>query len=374
MIIHCTKKLQDQLKLKPETVEEESPLISWHANLLIIDRKKTLVLVNDKNRYVLVLYGLLAKDFKNLDHLIVQAIRRTFQQEGIKEDVIEKYLETAGDFTYTKTSDRKLVARMNKACELVYSFADLIDVDSIEQPALGYRLSRFLVGDGKKDYFHPNKAMYEDLEELIGLPIFQTTAYELTITLQLQSNNVYRKVIVPANFSFARLHHVIQTAFGWQDEHLHEFYILSNEKTNNPYFKHNPVFAGGYKPLANLVSAEEAFEFRKSDIPMAMDDSVILSQFLPGKITYVYDYGDTWIHHIKVERILEDYDKNYATCTAGEGKTPPEDVGGEGGYEYLLEVLADKHHEDYKHMRVWSESQGYKDFNIEMVNRSLTYK
>ena len=36
-------------------------------------------MVNDKNRYVIVLHGLKAKDFKKLDELILQAIRETFQ-------------------------------------------------------------------------------------------------------------------------------------------------------------------------------------------------------------------------------------------------------------------------------------------------------
>src|SRR5699024_8237482 len=77
MLIQCTKKLLDQLKIKPQAPPEieEEKLFSWHANLLTINRRKAVVLVNDSNRYVIVLYGLLARNFKKLDELIFEAIR-----------------------------------------------------------------------------------------------------------------------------------------------------------------------------------------------------------------------------------------------------------------------------------------------------------
>ncbi|MCD8509707.1 MAG: hypothetical protein LRY73_07405 [Bacillus sp. (in: Bacteria)] len=65
MLIQCTKKMLDELKRKPEEqVEEEAPLTSWHANIITLQRRKTLVLVNDQNRYTVVLHGLKAKDIK----------------------------------------------------------------------------------------------------------------------------------------------------------------------------------------------------------------------------------------------------------------------------------------------------------------------
>lgn len=64
MLIQCTKKLLDELNIKPASALEEEPLFSWHANLMMLSHRKTVVLVNDKNRYVVVLHGLKAKDFK----------------------------------------------------------------------------------------------------------------------------------------------------------------------------------------------------------------------------------------------------------------------------------------------------------------------
>ncbi|WP_163969667.1 DUF6933 domain-containing protein [Oceanobacillus halotolerans] len=90
MLIQCTKKLLDKLNVKPGAHHSgEDALFSWHANVVTVNRRNAVVLMNDKNRYVIVLYGLRAKDFNKLDELIFDAIQKTFQEEGIKEDVIK---------------------------------------------------------------------------------------------------------------------------------------------------------------------------------------------------------------------------------------------------------------------------------------------
>ncbi len=74
MIINCTKKLQDELGIKPSLVEIENPLFSWHANIVRVNRRKTVVLVNDASRYNIILYGLKAKDFKNIENITLCGI------------------------------------------------------------------------------------------------------------------------------------------------------------------------------------------------------------------------------------------------------------------------------------------------------------
>ena len=60
MLIQCTKKLLGELEIKPVPSIEEAPLFSWHANIITVNRRKTVVLCNDSNRYIVVLYGLKA--------------------------------------------------------------------------------------------------------------------------------------------------------------------------------------------------------------------------------------------------------------------------------------------------------------------------
>ncbi|GCD13121.1 DUF6933 domain-containing protein [Clostridium tagluense] len=78
MLIQCTKKILKQLNIKSEAHPQEESLFSWHANLITVYRRKAIVLVNDKNRYVIVLRVLKDKDFKRLDEYIIKGIKETF--------------------------------------------------------------------------------------------------------------------------------------------------------------------------------------------------------------------------------------------------------------------------------------------------------
>jgi len=383
MLIQCTKKLLDELNIKPVSHIDEEPLFSWHANLMTVNRRKTVVLVNDKNRYVIVLYGLKAKDFKKFDVVIIDAIRETLQDECIKDEIIGEFISK--QITYAKTKNRSMVARMNKACSMAHYFENIRRDDSINQSDVNKRISSLLVGDGKNDYITPNEEMYKDLEAFEGKPIFRCKAVELEVTLDLEKHNVWRKIIVPYNITFRKLHNVIQAAFGWKDYHLHEFYIFDGDETaNNETSKigdnptdngttSNPSYNRAWdKPIVNLVCDEEAFDY-PNDVPMKLETDIKLSEYIPEykRIKYNYDFGDNWQHYIEVERIIDDYDVNYAVCLEGEGNTPPEDVGGEYGYEEFLEIIADEKHPEHWDMVNWGAGQGYEDFDIEMVNRMV---
>ena len=47
------------------------------------------------------------------------------------------------------------------------------------------------------------------------------------------------------------------------------------------------------------------------------------------RFTYEYDFGDSWVHDIRIEAILPiDAAKRYPVCVAGKCSAPPEDCGG----------------------------------------------
>ena len=373
MLIQCTKKLLDELKVKPQPHGEEDPLFSWHANFITLNRRKTVVVVNDQNRYVIVLHGLKAKDFSNLDTLILQAIRETFLDEGVKEEIIEQFINHAKEITFTKTKDRTSVARMNKSCETVYFYEELLSAHSLVQSTLSKRVSRFLVGQGKNQYIQPNEELYKDLETFAGRPIFALKAMELMVSLKLEKHHVWRRLVVPANRSYSQLHKILQDAFGWKDSHLHEFYLYdSNISQYELSSNHSGSHEKGYKPILHLVCDKEAFGY-KSDLTMQLDSEIKLLEYSTAQIKYNYDFGDNWQHYIEVVNVLPNFEYPYPICMGGEGNTPPEDVGGEYGYEEFLANLADPGHPDSGHIVTWAKGQGYKEFDLEMVNRLLKH-
>ena len=65
------------------------------------------------------------------------------------------------------------------------------------------------------------------------------------------------------------------------------------------------------------------------------------------KFSYLYDFGDRWIHEIEITNVLEhDPTRIYPVCVAGENACPPENCGGPLGFEELKEVLAGKASEE----------------------------
>jgi hypothetical protein len=210
-------------------------------------------------------------------------------------------------------------------------------------------------------------------------PIFSCKAAVVKITLDLENHNVWRRIVVPIDMTFKKFHNVIQRAFNWKDYHLYEFYIYENEVSDNNYSKleyinHPAHNRKNFKPIVNLVCSDDAFEY-PNEIEMKLENGIKLSEYIPKykNIKYNYDFGDDWQHYIEVEKTIDDYDKNYPACIEGEGNTPPEDVGGEPGYDEFLKIIADKNNPEYENMFEWGKSQGYREFDIDTVNREIKY-
>jgi hypothetical protein len=51
------------------------------------------------------------------------------------------------------------------------------------------------------------------------------SVFLIRIALCGTSPLIWRRVLVPAEFTMAELHDVVQAAMGWKDSHLHGFYI-----------------------------------------------------------------------------------------------------------------------------------------------------
>lgn len=355
MLIQCTKKLLDELKVKPETEVDEDALFSWHANLVYINHRKTIVLVNDSNRYSIVLYGLKAKDFKNLDEIIISAIRETFIEECIKEDIVEKYINTSPNIVYSKTKNRSFVAKLKYGCDNTHYFARFLNTNSINQPYLNIKANAYLIRNEDGISVHMYDMLFKDMEDFAQKPLFSCRAAEMKISLAMDKFKIWRRVIVPLNITFKQLHKIIQTLFSWQGYHLHEFIVYE-----------------GNHPKIKMVCGEGAFDF-PDDIQRVLDYDVKLLEYIPkyDKIEYNYDFGDFWQHYIEVGKVIEDYGWYYPVCLMGEGNAPPEDVGGEYGYEQFFNAINDPDNPEHEDMKVWGKMQKYRDFDIKEVNRIL---
>ena len=174
----------------------------------------------------------------------------------------------------------------------------------------------------------------------------------------LKEPPVWRRLLVPDNIAFGDLHLVIQIAFGWQNYHLWQF--SPKGFGSEPLIK--PYFEDGFD---DFQGAEDADEITLTEI------------FTQPKQTfvYIYDFGDSWEHLMKLEKILDE-ESVLPVCTGGEGACPPEDCGGVWGYMSLLETLANPKSPEYKEMRQWlglkkGEQWDANAFHLEAINAEL---
>lgn len=358
MEICCTKKLLNEMDINSQIGSEENDLFCWSAHLISVNRRKTVVVVNDSNRFGFILHGLKAKDFKNFGELITLGIRDCLRDEKIKEEIIEKYLKTADAVTFTRTRGPRYVARLNKACERVDIFDDRLDPSRLFQTVANSYLNNDLIKINKEeDYEYPHVLLYRDFEQFSHETLLCCEAIDLTVKLDLELYTAWRRIIVPADIYFKKLHEILQVAFNWKSYHLYDFNIIDHK---------------GKCVLKVIDQIDEDYEPWQDCETSLSSDVRLLDHFKPGyRIVYTYDFGDNWEHEILINRVISDYDKNYPICLRGEGNAPPEDVGGVTGYKHFLEIMADPNHEEYEDTFRWGKSQGYKDFDMDSVNRRL---
>ena len=163
--------------------------------------------------------------------------------------------------------------------------------------------------------------------------------YQFKITLKGIKPPIWRRIQVPATYSFWDLHVAIQDVMGWLDYHLHEFEIIDPSTGIN-------VDIG--------IPLDDDFDMEREVIPGWIEK--ISDYFsMENRVTYYeYDFGDGWEHTIKLEKILpRDKNLDYPICIEGKRTCPPEDVGGVGGYEDFLEIINNPDHEEYEETLQW---------------------
>ena len=188
--------------------------------------------------------------------------------------------------------------------------------------------------------------------------------YQLRIWIRHISPQVWRRLLVRSDSTIAQLHDTLQIAFGWADEHLHQFLIRGK-----PY----GIGRSGW---------------------MSFDDNphqVQLRDFhFRWKETWVYEYDltDWWQHEIRLEQVLPfDPAKQYPICLAGKRRGPIENCGGPRAFmelqdKYpLWEVLPqfaqllldhrddlDDYQDELRQLAYWVARE---DFDRRAVNRRL---
>ncbi len=132
---------------------------------------------------------------------------------------------------------------------------------------------------------------------------------------------VRRVVDLPLAISLAELHEIIQAAMGWTNSHLYQFVVgEASYGVPDPDWEEPgmPMRDAAGTPLADLLAGRE------------------------GRIAYVYDFGDEWVHRLAITPPdAAEPGACYPRLVEGVGRCPPEDLGSVTGFFEFLAVITD---------------------------------
>lgn len=202
-------------------------------------------------------------------------------------------------------------------------------------------------------------------------------AYQIKIELIDSEPLIWRRVIVPAEIPFKRLHDTIQFAMGWWDSHLYEFEFPEEKlriTCDDESFDEWKYYSAKYKTVKPTKKEDPlGIIGRILELKLKKSQSTKIDKYLAKYTTfeYIYDFGDHWQHQIQIERVIDDYLFGYPQVLEGEGACPPEDVGGIGGYEEFLKAWNDPKHPEHDSVCEWGEGMNYQPFDIVNTNELM---
>ncbi len=141
-------------------------------------------------------------------------------------------------------------------------------------------------------------------------------AITIKVFLYQISPEIWRRLVVPADYTFEQLNDAIQAAMGWENKHPHEF-------------RH-----GKGKRLVDVIGPVGL----EDQTPGEFQDEkkITLAEFigrrrLPIRLLYRYDFAEEWIHELVLEQKSEE--EGAPKMLGGERACPPEDFG--GAFQYM---------------------------------------
>jgi hypothetical protein len=180
--------------------------------------------------------------------------------------------------------------------------------------------------------------------------------YQIKVTLKESKPSVWRRIEVRGDATLGELHAIIQMAMGWTNSHLHHFIV-------------------GKRPNLRFIGAPDPYE-GDDLMDEENEDEIVISRVLPAaksKITYEYDFGDSWEHEVVLEQIAgAEAGADYPRCIAGENACPPEDVGGVWGYVNFLQAINNPEHNQHEEFLEWVGGEfDPEEFDLDAVNELL---
>ena len=151
--------------------------------------------------------------------------------------------------------------------------------------------------------------------------------YILKVTMEDTHPPVWRRLLIPDRILFSDLHSILQMAFGWEDEHLHDFSFPQER--------------------LRIVQSADDVGWGYESVP---ENEVLVDDYLQDYkwIRYTYDFGDDWKHKIVFEKTDLGYESRFAKVLKYRGDNFTEDSGGIYGEYFAQERDEENELLDYR--------------------------
>ena len=177
--------------------------------------------------------------------------------------------------------------------------------------------------------------------------------YQIKVSLIGAQPPIWRRLLIEPDTTFQDLHRIIQVAMGWQASHLHLFQAGDGRLIGDP--------AEDFEGMMNFLD--------ESALPVS---SVLSSE--GQQLKYEYDFGDSWEHEVKLEKILTGEEAEpLPKCIKAARQCPPEDVGGLYGFYEFLDAMEDAAHPEHVAVREWCGGEQFDPgfVDLDQINEGL---
>lgn len=358
MHIYATKKVMRAFKKAEKKTDEslenmtiledgDSPkvqgLFEWHLNSIKVYQDDLLILTHDLSGLVLLFLNTDEEELLDFYAWFEEALYDLLGKLGFSHKSIHQYLTHAGNhhLTLLKATDFKKIGRNSSAVTMIRQLDHFKEEAFTVQSYWQYQISR--LNHSLKQEHQPFKAFITAYEKVLGPVTYQMDMAEFEVRLKMHNlPDVIRIVQMPMQLTFEDMHQAIQTVFMWQNVHLHQFIMEDGASIIGAAQKANMErYAMG--------GDEEAY----TSSQLKLEDVITPEE--NGVFTYIYDFGDSWEHRIRVRKFYSTSKQMFPKLTMMSGDPVPENVGGASGYEYFLEVINDPTHDEHSVIKEWAK-------------------
>ena len=169
MYIFCSKALADALNIKKNELQKMpvdaqiDELYAWHGHITKLNGKNTIILMNDRTMYSLIIRNRLPRNVDKFAELIKEAITYTMEVGGFNNLEIDKYMSGVGEIIFAEKADRQMTGNLTRMfLDMEYTCDRWQENESVQAEQAAFENNG--IRRQGKEYVKPFERMLDELD------------------------------------------------------------------------------------------------------------------------------------------------------------------------------------------------------------------